>query len=279
MESAKEYFDKFICEQLTISEENKEKIQDFYCGDKGKNLEYFLKSDAWQADLHGESRVYVVKHPDTKQIVLYFSLRCGSLFTTYTLDDEYEELSDSEKDCIEKLIDARRESNDTFYQMKKMYSDTFSKEQLSLLLRIEEHKYKKLQDLKFAKDANTALRVDKCYAGIEIQHFCRRYDASQYAQNHCALGFGLFWRKIIPIVLEISRQIGCEYLYLFAADESEDETEPKLITYYKEALGFRELDDEGVLVLKPTYDRQCVCLLQNIDNLQRTCEYLWEAFS
>lgn len=68
-------------------------------------------------------------------------------------------------------------------------------------------------------------------------------------------------------------------MYLFAADESEDETDPKLITYYKEALGFRELDDEGVLVLKPTYDRQCVCLLQNIDNLQRTCEYLWEAFS
>ena len=35
------------------------------------------------------------------------------------------------------------------------------------------------------------------------------------------LGFGIFWEVIVPRILEITEHIGCQYLYLFAADHME----------------------------------------------------------
>ena len=37
------------------------------------------------------------------------------------------------------------------------------------------------------------------------------------------LGFGIFWEVIVPRILEITEHIGCQYLYLFAADHTEQE--------------------------------------------------------
>ena len=50
-------------------------------------------------------------------------------------------------------------------------------------------------------------------------------------------------------------------------------------TYYKESLYFHELDDEGVTVLKPGYDSNCIGLIQSVSQLQTMREFAWEAFS
>ena len=56
-----------------------------------------MKTDAWKEDLDGITRVYIIRERGTRRIVLYFSLKCGTLFTTYSLDDAYKKLEDAQK--------------------------------------------------------------------------------------------------------------------------------------------------------------------------------------
>ena len=35
------------------------------------------------------------------------------------------------------------------------------------------------------------------------------------------LGFGIFWEIIVPIIIDITKKVGCKYVYLFAADKTE----------------------------------------------------------
>lgn len=89
----------------------------------------------------------------------------------------------------------------------------------------------------------------------------------------------MFWCKIVPLILDIAKMVGCEYLYVFAADRSDDLDASKLITYYKQSLCFRGLDSEGVEALKPGYDENCKGLIQPVRYLPEIEKDIWEMFS
>ena len=57
--------------------------------------------------------------------------------------------------------------------------------------------------------------------------------------------------------------VGCEYLYVFAADRSDDLDASKLITYYKQ----------------PGYDENCKGLIQPVRYLPEMEKDIWEMFS
>ena len=92
----REYFaKKFRCEVLTSCMDNKTAIQGFGANDLGKNLEQYLKCEAWAIDQEGETRVYIVKD-ENDQIALFFSIKCGLLYEPY----EYERLEPTEQEFI-----------------------------------------------------------------------------------------------------------------------------------------------------------------------------------
>ena len=79
-----------------------------------------------------------------------------------------------------------------------------------------------------------------------------------------------FWEIIVPIIIEITKQVGCKYVYLFAADKTEEQSEfkmKKLISHYKNNFKFSECD-EGMKFVKPEYDNHCYGLIQSVSNLE-----------
>lgn len=72
----------------------------------------------------------------------------------------------------------------------------------------------------------------------------------------------------------IQKWVGCQYLFLFAADISQDET---LINYYNVGLKFEKLLDLGTS--KPQYDLCCQFMCQDIQKLKENHENYFNSFN
>lgn len=84
----------------------------------------------------------------------------------------------------------------------------------------------------------------------------------------------VFWHFIVPIVIEVRSLVGCEYLFLFAADMSEHHT---LQDYYHNQMGF---NDEGErATAKPLYDLSCKFMYQEADSLAERRDEFFENFN
>ncbi len=98
--------------------------------------------------------------------------------------------------------------------------------------------------------------VPETLSGIEISHFAVN---DLYRKKHGypkGLGKYIFPKFILPIINEVSEQIGVKVLYLYAADSSDDNG---LVSYYKDVFGFKE--GQYVHDMKPVtsyYDDYCV---------------------
>lgn len=278
LSEVREYFKTFKCEVLTSSEDNKAEIQCFSSEIRNNKLADYLKTAAWDHDIDGVTRVYLIREP-SGQIVLFFSLKCGAVFTTNALDDRYSALIDAEKKFVKDLVNARLNKNDDLYYRYVESSKELFPTNHELLRQIAEHRFRKKNEAREAGDEISSLKVDACYSAIELQHFCRCDDFHLSSDIPIPLGFGLFWEQIVPVIEDIASKVGCEYLYLFAADRSENPEDCKLVSYYKSSLSFIDIEDEGVTVLKPSYDDNCIGLLQKINQLSNTREYAWALFS
>ena len=87
------------------------------------------------------------------------------------------------------------------------------------------------------------------------------------------LGSIIFWKFIIPQVECLLEIVGCEYIFLFAADLSEDES---LVNYYRE-LGFTDSSDHHVAI--PLYDFTCKFMHQEINQLIEKQKRFFENFN
>lgn len=279
IDEVQKFYQRFQCEVLTSSDKNKSEIQDFSSKIRKNSLEQYLKERAWQSDFNGETRVYLIREPENKQIVMFFSLRCGLAFTTNILDDEYQRLNTTEKAFVQKLVDARIQNLSSYpYKYievaQRIFPETWNK-----LFEISERRYNTHMEAYAIGDVKNIQKVDACYPAIELQHFCRVDNYNLPSSIRFPLGFGLFWEKIVPRIIEITNMVGCEYLYLFAADRSDNPDDKKLISYYKDSLSFCELEGEGVILLKPEYDNNCTGLLQNAQYLQASRDDAWERYA
>lgn len=83
-------------------------------------------------------------------------------------------------------------------------------------------------------------------------------------------------------MVEITKEIGCKYIYLFAADKSEEFGDldiKKLVSYYKSAFKFYESEDDNLVIVKPDYDADCYGLIQEVNMLENNREAVWHEFS
>ncbi len=269
------YSKEFTCEALTCNIENKILIQNFYANDKGKNLEKYLKECAWEEDIEGETKVYLVKDKNN-QIALYFSIKCGLLCEPY----EFSSIEDVEQDFVNMIVDALERKDNKLVQqyLESGYYDETSAERL---YRVAKQKYNVKCENREMQDAAVTYKVSKSFSSIELCHFCKNVNYEYADNSEIPIGFALFWEVVVPKILEVANLIGCKYLYLFAADQSEIEDREnrsqKLVRYYKNDLRFREVQD--LIIIKPQYDEFCFSLIQEIKDLRSNREGVWEAYT
>lgn len=272
-EEQKSILDKFKCERLTANIKNKELIKSFE-NKRGSTLVEYLKKTAWENDSSGETAYYVIKNEDD-EIVMYFSLKCGSL---------YNPLIDTEE--VQRKISLFRELNTlleekNFFELRnRMKENHIAIEDLAKMPDfINEKKKIKSYIKKDSKleDDEKINRVAVTFSGIELVQFCANDNYKDkwklYKFNH-SIGKTMFWYLVVPIIIEISKLVGCKYLFLFAADLSENRT---LENYYEMDLLFKQLDD--VSVMKPLYDFGCLSMCQEIKGLSESREEFLNNFN
>lgn len=116
------------------------------------------------------------------------------------------------------------------------------------------------------------IRTKKTFAAVELVHFCAHAPAREkwkILNMGQSLGKTMFWHFIEPAIRSIRELVGCEYIYLFAADS---ERTGKLCELYQD-LGFVFRDD--LYLTKPAYDFTCFFMCQEVRRLRnRKKEFL-----
>ena len=271
-----ELLDSLICERLSSNPNNLCMVDDF-SNTKNQSLEDTLKSEAYEEDENGNVAYYLVKNTDGK-ILFYFSIKCGMLYDEAyeieqlrRLNELYCHLIELEKDSAsseedKKLIGKILEGVRTRKGLKK-----------NDLLKINNLKANKLlEDLKNETEGKLR-QVGRTFAGVEIVHFCvneNNRDIWAKFGFKQKMGAVIFWHFIIPKIYELKKIIGCEYLFLFAADFTPDKF---LINYYKANLGFDESNKHGTAI--PLYDYACTFLYQELKDIEKRRQRFYSEFN
>lgn len=267
----------FKCQRLTAYPANRTLVRRFF-SQNGASLTGTLQGSAWNEDLSGVNAYYVIKTQDD-DILLFFSLKCGVLFNPNYFKKVREEFEEAEAlffaysrhtgpDWALQYIRELRESGRLDFRVQK-----------EIITR-----YRMLKDIyqdlntEIAREQNQKIvRVDETHAGIELVHFC----ANDWTRNKWksygfdrSMGEVLFWYFVVPKILQAHRYLGCEYVYLFAADLSEDN---RLINYYTNSLNFTRPEDIGAS--KPYYDFWCTFMCQRLTDLKAGREEFIRTFN
>ena len=86
-------------EALTSNKINQSLVKAFNACKQGKGLEKYLHDNAWDEDINGGTKVYLVKDRETGVIVFFFALKSGLLYRAIDAD-EYD-LSMKEKGILD----------------------------------------------------------------------------------------------------------------------------------------------------------------------------------
>ena len=263
--------DSFSCERLAGKQENMRIVEDFY-NRRNNQLEHNLKDKAYEEDENNTTAYYVIK--DKKgSLVFYFSLKCGMLYDKIVEAEQYQQLQDIYNLLLKKLSDEST-SEDKKEVIKELLESLRSKkgltrESLERVFRADELTIDEIFK-------GNQRHVGKTYSGVEIVHFCindgyrEKWEALNMPQR---LGSIIFWKFIIPQVECLLEIVGCEYIFLFAADLSEDES---LVNYYRE-LGFTDSLVHHVAI--PLYDLACKFMHQETNQLIEKQKRFFENFN
>ena len=275
MEKNKQYFNALQIEPLTSNIKNKGLLSEFVSKKKNNSLESYLKEDAWKEDTEGTTRVYLVKD-DRDCVAAFFSIKCGLLIGE-NLD---EKLPEQQRMFVNSIIDLLDEK-DSSSEKQKLFDagQSLFGEEVDKLFEIAERIHTRKNESKIIKQHESTQPVPNCIPAIEIQHFCKNENFTLPDEIKVPLGFGIFWEKIVPLLLQLTEKVGCKYIYLFAADKSDaNSTNKRLIDYYIEDFKFSECDI-GMKFVKPDYDEGCYGLVQPVSMLKKNKEDVWSEFS
>lgn len=256
--------ESFKCERLSSNPANMRLVDNFF-NRRNSSLEHTLQNEAMEEDDEGSVAYYVIKD-NNDNILFYFSLKSGSLY-------------DSHFDI--NVIKLLKKLN-SFVQ-ESLYESELTDEQRAILNGLQEkirsHKGITKLDLDnipikkeelFAdleKELNkNVTHVGKTYSGIELVHFCANNACDDLWESFGlphSIGVVMFWIFIVDKIIEARNILGIQYLFLFAADLSEEDS---LISYYSDKLEF--MRDAERATVKPIYDLSCEFMYQEIKDLE-----------
>lgn len=270
-----ELLDSLECKRLSSSKDNLYLVDDFY-NTRNASLVTTLQNEAFEEDDNGDIAYYVVKNSDNK-ILFFFSLKSGLLYDQH-IDEKTVKFMKKVNAFIEQSMkdpDMTEEQIVAFSQfLEKLRSHKgISTEDLD---RISQKPSTLIDDLKMELNQNIT-HVGKTYSAVEMVHFCANNAMDEWWEaQHMphTLGTIIFWKFIVPIVIQSRDLIGNKYFYLFAADLSMTE---RLINYYSHQLKFT-LDTERATV-KPLYDLSCKFMYQETKDIDKQRSLFFENFN
>ena len=110
-------------------------------------------------------------------------------------------------------------------------------------------------------------KVRNSFPAVELKLFGTNEAGKEYWKSlglpkEIKMGETLFWLKVVDTLEQMHKYVGCQYVYLFAADK---EADGQLVQYYRVRLGFKS--DASLSANKPEFDWQCQFLFQGIEDL------------
>lgn len=273
-EEQQEILESLVCERLSRNPANMREIDRFFNSKNDKLVERLL-NEAYSEDEEDKIAYYLVKDKEG-HILFYFSLKCGQLYDKH-LDFDLFKLLGELYDGLLKMKSEPDISQEDLIVIDKVLEEIRSrkgvlKEDLKKITK----KNQSIDDFEkvFKDDAD---KVGATFSGIEIVQFCSNEDSLVYWKKYGVnqkLGVVVFWQFIVPIIIKIKELIGCEYLFLFAADDSEDEN---LVNYYKSWLKFESSDERSAAT--PVYDLTCKFLYQETCSLKEKRDNFFKNFN
>jgi len=255
--------DTLVCERLSSQEENIRLVEDFV-NTRNESLEHTIKDDAYEEDTNGNIAYYLIKDY-CGRILFYFSIKCGMLYDKVHKSETIRKLNQ----LCKILLDLKNSPTTTAEEKRIINLILESLRSRKGLKKSElqkiNHNNQILDELKNETETNLS-HVGRTFAGIEIVHFCANekykniWNDFNFKQK---MGTVVFWHFIVPKILELKEIVGCEYLFLFAADLTPDET---LVNYYKANLNFTDSFKHGTAI--PLYDYGCKFLYQELKDIE-----------
>lgn len=267
--------DSFKCERLSSNPDNMRLIDCFF-NRRNSSLVQTLQNEAMEEDEDGSIAYYVIKdHED--HILFFFSLKCGSLYDSH-LDTNMLKLLKKLNTFIQEslsdpdLTEKQRDDLNRFQEKIRSHKG-ITKTDLDYLPKKKEELFKDLEE----ELSKSIIHVGKTYSSIELVHFCsnNEYDDlwASYKMPH-SIGVVVFWYFIVKKILEAKELLGIQYLFLFAADLSDDRT---LVNFYNSVLNFNR--DVERATVKPIYDLSCEFMYQETKNLAEKRQAFLENFN
>ena len=242
-----EVLERLECQRLSSDSQNMYEVENF-SNVINDDIAQTLRNEAFEEDESNSIAYYVIKHPNGK-ILFFFSLKCGLLFDHFINPDLLQQL--------QKLAEGLNDISDD--------KSLTPQQKLDILEELE-------------KEFNSDIaRVGKTFSGIELVHFCSNTETDDLWGNFelpQLRGSVIFWHFVVPKVLEAIKYVGCQYLFLFAADRSKDE---KLVRYYEDQLNFLRPDE--LATAKPFYDFTCKFMCHEISSLEKERESFFDNFN
>lgn len=268
---------EFVCQRLSADPGNKKLVRSFENNRNG-NLAAYLRFFGCDEDAAGTTTIYVIKDQQNR-IAMYFSLKCGSLNDPLNL----KELSDQIDEYYRKLDAIQNSRKGTAKDQEEALVEQLMLEYGMNIRSLQKKLQEEMQALlnkrsEVANDQRTdpnqnITRVVKTYPAVELVQFVANDEYRSHwrklAKTH---GFGnghtmtqiFFWHFIAPIICDIHKVLGCQYAYLFAADQS---LHKRLINFYQSALNFTQ--DGNIGATKPRYDFTCEFMYQEIAEMRK----------
>lgn len=264
-EEQQQILNSLVCERLS-SNENNLRLVDTFCNIRNGSLEHTLKNEAYEEDEAGNIAYYLIKDKD-ENILFYFSIKCGILYDLFGEEEKLRKINDLFLFLVEleKNPSSTKEDKETIASILESIRTRkgLVKKELSKISHIKKNQI--IEDL--AKESEDNLkRVGKTFAGVEIVHFCANDNyrpAWEKLNIKQKMGTVVFWHFKIPKICELRKIVGCEYLFLFAADLTPDEL---LVNYYKSNLGFKDSNEYGTAI--PLYDYACKFMHQELKDIE-----------
>ena len=264
-EEQQQILNSLVCERLS-SNENNLRLVDTFCNVRNGSLEHTLKNEAYEEDEAGNIAYYLIKDKD-ENILFYFYIKCGILYDLFGEEEKLRKINDLFLFLVELEKDpsSTKEDKETIASILESIRTRkgLVKKELSKISHIKKNQI--IEDLEKESEDNLK-RVGKTFAGVEIVHFCANdnYRPSWEKLNiNQKMGTVVFWHFLIPKICELRKIVGCEYLFLFAADLTPDEL---LVNYYKSNLGFKDSNEYGTAI--PLYDYACKFMHQELKDIE-----------
>ena len=274
-EAQKAILERLTCERLSANPDNMRLVDAFF-NRRNPSLVQTLQNEAMEEDQEGKVAYYLINDKDGN-ILFYFSIKSGTLYDSH-LDANVIKLINTLNAYIHDSLSDPDLSDKQKAELNRFQEKIRSHKGITRydLDRLPKKKTKLFVDLEkeLSKDVT---HVGKTFSSLELVHFCANNECDDLWESlglpH-SIGVVVFWYFIVDILLKTRKLLGIQYLFLFAADLSENDS---LIGYYRDRLDF--MRDEERATVKPIYDLSCEFMYQECKDIEERRNMFFDNFN